>query len=133
MEPQKLGMAPICPDCGSNRLIFEGQLQWDAAAGGWEVVTEPDFWLCRNCDDHEMRSSTPNYVLEQITAPPEQLCVSGECPTCGSDNIEVDPSKTVYEADVIYVTLRCQDYDFKTDSGCPAWENRFDIVSTEVD
>ena len=57
---------------------------------------------------------------------------STECPTCGSDNIEVDPSKTVYEADVIYVTLRCQDYDFKTDSGCPAWENRFDIVSTEV-
>ncbi len=65
--------------------------------------------------------------------PQEKLCVFGECPTCGSENIQADPSKTVYESDVVYVTLRCQDYDFKTDSGCPTWENRFDIVSTEVD
>ena len=132
MTTIEMGTIPVCPDCESTNLLFEGQLQWNETTRDWEVVTEPDFWLCRNCDDNEMRLSPPNYVLGlTLIEPQEKLCVSGECPTCGSDNIEVDTSKTVYEADVIYVTLRCHHFD--PDPSCPTWENRFDIVSTEVE
>lgn len=69
-DPAQLHIGPICPRCGSDRIVRDACARWDETTGRWTLADLHDCHFCENCNAESVFTTWPCVAAIPADNPP---------------------------------------------------------------